>query len=340
VNGVWQPPASSTPAPPPPSSTLPVPGTPTTSTITLISGPTTIQNGQQLWKFQSVEGPNWDTARWGTNTQRFNVTVVPGSGPLPVTVLLHGAQNGAHEPWEFIDTLTPGIYVSPTEISYSNGLIDPVTGTARNPSWWMGYKDANGVFQPITADRVVRYTQWVLTQTSRWTPDVNRVYIQGGSMGGGGAQKIALLNPSVFAAAVSGTGWIDLTSWVEGTDCTAGMRWRTADGPLCRDMHDTVYLVRNPQGRKVPMFMTWNSNDGMVSGVRYPELMTALEQSGQGYRAEWQVNLDNPHQLFWLPGEPHLQYRLNVTPTIVPATGSSPTAASGARTNLGGGGSF
>jgi predicted esterase len=326
-------PPSPPPSPPSPPSPSPGAGGPTTSTITQLSGPTTIQDGQQLWKFQSVESPNWDTPRWGTDTHRFNVTVVPGSGPLPVTLMLHGAggPNGPKEPQQFIDTLTPGIYINPVEVWYLNGEPDPLTGSTRGELWWMGMPDGNGIFQPFEADRVVRYVQWVLTQTSKWNPDPNRVYVLGGSMGGGGAQKIALLYPNVFAAGVAVTGWIDLNAWVNGSYCKPGMRWRTTNGPLCTDMHDSIYLIRNPQGRRVPLFLTWGSNDTLINPARYPELIAALESAQHGYMAEWRTS---EHGYFQIAGDPHLQYRLNVAPTIGPPTGSNPTAPSGTRTNL------
>src|SRR4029450_11733076 len=130
--------------------TLPAPGTPTTSRVTLISGPTTIQNGQILWKFQAVGGPDWETGGGGTNRHRFTVTVIPGNGPLPVTLMLHWAgTNGPREPWEFIDPLlatAPGIYVTPVDICYINGSIDPVTGQGRGASGGMGSAHGTGVF--------------------------------------------------------------------------------------------------------------------------------------------------------------------------------------------------
>jgi len=341
VNGVWVAPTTPTPlpAPQPPSSSLPAPGVPTTSTITLISGPTTIpETDQQLWKFQSVEGPNWDTARWGTNTHRFNVTIVPGSGALPVILMLHGAgDNGPVQPPEFINRTTPGIYVSPVDIAFYNGLIDPVTGTTRYYSKWQGYQDANGIYQPVTADRVVRYVQWVLTQTQRWNPDPNRVYTQGGSMGGGGALHIALQYPAVFAAGVSGTAWIDDDSWASGGgDCAAGVRWRTASGPTCKQMMDAIYLVQNPQGRRVPLFLTWNSNDNIVSPAKYPTLLAVLESVQHPYMAEWHFDPGEPHHYFLMANAPFLNIRLNATPTLIVPTGSNPADPSGTRRNIGG----
>lgn len=312
-------------------------GSPSTSTITVLSGPTTIQNGQQLWKMQSVEGPagTWQTQLWGTDTFRFNVTVVPGSGALPVVLMLHGAggPNGPKEPQEFIDTTIPGIYVNPVSIWYVNGGIDPLTGTSRGEDWWMGYADSNGVFQPVTADRVVRYVQWTLTQTAKWTPDPNRVYVQGGSMGGGGAQKIGLLNPNLFAAVVGVTGWIDLNAWVNGSYCKPGMAWRTTVGPLCTNMHDTIYLAANATGRKIPLFLTWGSDDPFISPVRYPELFSSLDARQHPYMTEWRAT---QHSYFQIAGDPHLQQLLNVAPTLMAPTGNNPSGtAAGSRTNIG-----
>lgn len=263
----------------------------------------------------------------------FKVVVV-GSGTLPVTLVLHPWQNGDRGIGTWTNGGAPGIYVHPVDIAYEEGLIDPVTGAGRYASRWMGYKDASGVFQPVTMDRVVRYVQWVLTQTQRWTPDPKRIYVLGGSMGGGGAQKIALHHPQIFAAAVSGTGWVDLNAWSGSTsDCKPGMRWRTTTGPLCTDMHDSVYLVANPQGaRRPPLFMTWNSNDSVVSPTRYPALIGALEAANQGHMSEWRTG---DHQFFMLPNNPHLYIRLDVAPTIVAPTGSPTSNATGTRTNIG-----
>ena len=321
--------SGSPPPPPPPPQN---PGTPTTSTITQVSGPASTPDGQ-VWTFQSVEGPNWDTARWGTNTHRFNVVVKPGDGALPVTLELHGHQNGAPQPGTFVNTSNaPGIYILPVDIAYENGLTDPITGRGRSASRWMGYTDANGVFQPVTADRVVRYVEWALQQVSRWTADQNRVYVAGGSMGGGGAMKIAALFPQVFAAGVSATGWVDLNAWTPAnSDCRPGVRWRTANGPLCTDMHDQVYLTRNPPGRRVPLFLTWNSNDGTVSPARYPELVAALEAEQHPYMAEWRAQ---DHQFFVQPNNPQHDMRLDTAPALITPTGTATSQPTGARRNI------
>ena len=286
-----------------------------------------------LTQFRSVEGPNWQTALWGTDTHLFNVTVV-GSGSLPVTLVLHPySPNGPQPPGAWTNGGTPGIYIEPRDNAYEDGLIDPVTGKGRNASRWMGHRDASGVFQPVTMDRVVRYVQWVLTQTQRWTPDPNRVYVLGFSMGGGGAQKIALHHPQIFAAGIGSSGWIDLASWLpENSDCKPGMRWRTTTGPLCTDMHDSVYLTKTATGRRVPMFLTWNANDSVVLPTRYPELIGMLEAVNHGHQSEWRTG---EHQFFMLPNDPQLNIRLNVAPTIVAPTGTATNQPAGTRTNLG-----
>ena len=134
----------------------------------------------------------------------------------------------------------------------------------------------------------MRYVQWVLTQTSKWTPDTNRVYVEGASMGGGGSLHIALLYPSVFSAANAMTAWIDDGSWAGGLgDCQAGVKWKTATGPNCLDMLDAVYLVDHPQGQKRKLFLTWNSNDGTINPSRYPTLLGRLEAASWPYQAEW-----------------------------------------------------
>jgi len=96
-------------------------------------------------------------------------------------------------------------------------------------------------------------------------------------------------------------------------------------------MHDSVYLVRHPQGRKTPRFLTWGSNDPMVNPARYPELLAALEAHQHPYMAEWQPS---EHAYFTIAGAPYLQQLMNVAPTIVPSTGSNPTDPSGFRANL------
>ncbi len=309
-------------------------GAPTVSTITQ-SGQSFPAEGGTATTFQSVESPNWDIQRWGTDTHLFNVLVKPGAGALPVTLVLHGHQNGAPPPGTFVNSNAPGIYIFPVDIAYEDGQLDPLTGTGRSASRWMGYRDAAGVFQPVTMDRVVRYVQWVLTQTQRWTPDPNRVYVLGGSMGGGGAQKVALHNPSVFAAGVSATGWIDLNAWIPGSsDCQAGVRWRTSNGIMCTEAHDSVYLAQNASGRRVPLFLTWNSNDGTVNPARYPEFIATLEATGYGYQAQWQT-LD--HGFFLLPNDPQLAVRLDTVPSLIVPVGSATSDPTGTRTNMGGG---
>jgi dienelactone hydrolase len=289
-----------------------------------------------MTQFRSVESPNWNTALWGTDTHLFNVTVV-GSGLLPVTLVLHPYDpTGAKPPGAWTNGNTPGIYIEPRDNAFESGLIDPVTGQGRNASRWMGYRDSAGVFQPVTMDRVVRYVRWVLTQTQRWTADPNRVYVLGFSMGGGGTQKLVLHHPDLFAAGVSSAGWVDLASWTpENSDCKPGMRWRTATGPLCTDMHDSVYLVQNPQGaRRPPLFLTWPSGDSIVSPARNAALIATMEAANHGHMSEWHPG---EHQFFTIPNNPHLNIRLNVAPTIVAPTGSPTSNATGTRTNLGAG---
>lgn len=313
---------------------------PSTSTITVLSGPTTIQNGQILWKLQSVEGPSgtWQKNLWGTDTFYFNVTVIPGSGALPVILFLHGAGGASpsdRAPVEFIDApiaAGPGIYINPVSTWYVNGAIDPVTGASRGEDWWMGYADSNGIFQPITMDRVIRYVQWVLQQTSKWNPDPTRVYVKGGSMGGGGAQKYALHNPTLFAAGVPGTGWIDLNAWTNGSYCKPGMKWRVSTGLLCTDMHDSVYLVNNMGGRKIPLYLTWGSDDTLINPARYPELIALLDTKTHPYMAEWRAT---QHTYFDIVGNPWLQMRLGQAPSMIAPTGNNPaTTAAGSRRNM------
>jgi dienelactone hydrolase len=254
------------------------------------------------------------------------------AGPLPVFLELHSAVgNGPMEPPEFIDTLTPGIYISPVDISYQHGLLDPLTGAGRWFSQWMGYKDANGVYQPVTADRVIRYVRWVLTQTAKWTADVNRVYVRGWSMGGGGAMRIAAFAPDLFAAGISSLGWVDLASWSTLGDCQPGVRWKAANGPLCTDMLDMIYLVQHPVGVKVPLYLTWNSNDSIISPAKYPSFITALENAQQAYQAEWRLG---DHTGFALPGDPHFNARLNAPPAVGAVTGSSLSSATGTRQDI------
>ncbi len=308
---------------------------PTSSSIRYISGPTLLGN-QQVWKFQSVESPNWDTSRWGSDTHRFNVTIVPGAGQLPVVLLLHGAGgNGYAEPQEEVFSATPGIYIQPVDLAYLHGFVDPVTGQGRFYSRWGGYADANGIYQPVTNDRVMRYVQWVL-QAPYWSANPNKVYVQGGSMGGGGTQKVGYWNPNVFAGVVSTTGWIDLAAWDEtGGDCRHGMKWRTSNGPECWDMMDTIYLANNaPAGSLPPLFMTWNSNDGTVRPTRYPELMNTLEARGHGYIAEWRECPGCDHQAFYMASEPHFAASLSPRPTVTGAVGSSVNGIDGTRQNI------
>ena len=207
-------------------------------------------------------------------------------------------------------------------------MLDPLTGTSRPASRWMGYTDAAGVFQPVTMDRVVRYVQWVL-KDSRWQTDPNRVYVAGYSMGGGGAMHIATLFPHVFAAGVASAGWIDIAAWNPGpdwTDCKPGVRWRTSTGPLCTQMFDQVYLTQNTGGDLPPLMLAFNSNDTVVKATRYPELMTMLETMRQGYVAVWRQ--DN-HQFVLVENDPQLRYRLNSPFVVFSGGGSSMTAVDG-----------
>jgi hypothetical protein len=148
-------------------------------------------------------------------------------------------------------------------------------------------------------------------------------------MGGGGAMHLAALYPNVFAAAISTVGWIDLNAWVPASDmCQPGVRWKTANGPLCTQMLDQVFLTQQATTDLPPLMLTWNSNDGTVSPARYPALISALETTRQGYVAEWR---QNDHFGFSLAGDPHLRYRLNEPFLVFTGGGSDPSSATGAR---------
>jgi hypothetical protein len=136
----------------------------------------------------------------------------------------------------------------------------------------------------------------------------------------------------VFAAAVSAAGWIDLDAWLpSGSECQAGVRWRSATGPLCTEMLDLVHLTKNTGGDLPPMLLTWNSNDSTVRSTRYPELMVAIETMRQGYVAKWNFNTSNDHQFFLMENDPQLRYRLNAPFVAFSGGGSATTAAAGSR---------
>ncbi|TMC49653.1 MAG: hypothetical protein E6J26_10110, partial [Chloroflexi bacterium] len=120
----------------------------------------------------------------------------PMPANLPVVIWLHG--------WHGNDYPPPAS--PPTWCAYTIYPVD------EGESWWFGFArhfDYRSGGQPVAGDTVVNYTEQrvlrMLHDLSRQPPglppDMNRVYVSGESMGGGGALALALRFPNVVAAA-------------------------------------------------------------------------------------------------------------------------------------------
>ena len=220
----------------------------------------------------------------------------------PLTVFLHGAgQQGYREPHDSIGGFgAKGIYIVPVDIAhqYSN---NPYTGTKQFYTGWWGY-EKNSLAINGTEKRIIRYVNFVKND-SRFNIDSDRIYVRGGSMGGGGSFHIAYHYPHIFASAAPTVPWLSMQGWNSGLwvkefgDESVGTPVNSNSGPNVWDWQNMLWVTENTSFLP-PVMHAFNSNDSTINHSDYADLLPLLENKKIPYMAEWRTN---NHGSFSLP---------------------------------------
>ncbi len=147
----------------------------------------------------------------------FNISPPKGQGPYPVHLLLHGALfqyntptaqraealNDPNKIAVFADAPALSTGGRGREFKVKGITLPPIPSGA-----WYGYNENWGTGKPMSEGKVVPYhAQRVLWEMhwaeKKFNGDPQRLYVQGGSMGGYGSTALALLYPNEFAAVKS-----------------------------------------------------------------------------------------------------------------------------------------
>ncbi|OGJ88852.1 MAG: hypothetical protein A2268_07900 [Candidatus Raymondbacteria bacterium RifOxyA12_full_50_37] len=236
----------------------------------------------------------WDHTK-GYYGNRFNV--VSERLPLdttkmyPLTLKVHGAgTNGYAEPGTYVG-VPNGVYIIPRDFCYVYGLLDPYTQSGRFYSGWFGYS-TNGLAINYTERRCVRYINLVKAEL-KFRIDTTRVYVTGGSMGGGGSMHIAYHNPQVFAAAAPSIGWVNPHMWASGNWSGMfgapgdSMRVNSTGGPAWWNWQDMTWVVNTEPELLPPIIHTFRKDDNTVSPADYPELLQQTEEKKYFHVSRW-----------------------------------------------------
>jgi hypothetical protein len=175
-----------------------------------VAGPETFDYVSNVMKYYFVK---WETSpdTWSSPNKPHNylVAVPPGpAGARPITVALHcygGTMETGYGAWR--ESGNGSLLVATHDIP-----ISPY-------DWWIGYHENTGTIRPWLdsvegngGGKVRNYTQnriWSFVEdfvNGHWTVDMNRVTVQGDSMGGSGASMWGIRNNSKFSTIYSRVG--------------------------------------------------------------------------------------------------------------------------------------
>ena len=260
--------------------------------------PSACRSACTQWKFSSVDSLS---CRSGARTRIASMSRLSLVALGRCRFWLHSAgANGAHEPEEVISNATvnpvPGIYV----IRWTSGTSAwSIRSLAKNGSTPSGSatRTRQASFRP--SPPIGSSGTCSGCYSTEIDPTDARVRHRR-EHGRGGAMKIAWLYPTVFAAGISSVGWVEDWSLGNG-NCLPGVHWKTATGPMCQDMLNSVYLAQTIQTPVPPLFLTWGTNDSVLraSAAKHIPLLAAMEATNKPYMAEWR---QTDHATFWLPG--------------------------------------
>jgi hypothetical protein len=163
--------------------------------------------------------------------------------------------------------------------------------------------------------------------------DPTRIYVKGGSMGGGGAMHVAMHNPTLFAAAAASIAWVGPSSWGNWTAFANNPPVDTASGPHWGDWQDGAWMVANAQGNLPPVIHTFRTDDNIIPPAHYPDLLQKSETYKRAYIARWQLG---GHNIYWLDGGASFaRFRLNEAyPAFANASNSDAISATEGQRNV------
>jgi dienelactone hydrolase len=283
--------------------------------------------GYQITEFFAWDDyASWDPA-WGYYGSRFDVgaqTLAAGQ-TYPLTLQLHGAgMNGYREPDHWVPQAV-GVHVFPVDLEFSHGMQDPYTGSGRPYAAWFGYPLRTvtpNIAVSAMERRVLRFVRAVQADP-RYQVDATRIYVSGGSMGGGGSLHIAMHNPTMFAAAEVITAWVDTLAWGDWSAYSTNPPVDSPSGPLFRNWQDAAWVVDNTSANLPPLVHTFSKNDTTISMSRYPNLLQRMETRKFAQIAVWR---DTNHTPFMLSGANSFRrFRKNEAyPAFAAASSSTP----------------
>lgn len=188
-----------------------------------------------------------------------------------------------------------------TVIRWDTVAVSPCDFTSGLPyshnSWWHGYCDS---YPSILSGTVVNYTETMLLHMLDWAKtscpvDPDRVFLQGGSMGGTGSLSFGLRHPELFAGicavvpqvnpGLPGIGWSQdqLTPiWGSVAD-----NLPTNDGMRVWDRMSTTEYV-SAHREDLPFVKVQNSkNDTTLPWFQIPDFYRNLNSGRHGFVAAW-----------------------------------------------------
>jgi dienelactone hydrolase len=284
------------------------------------------------------DASTWDNTTRGHYGRRFDVAIVGNlvaGQTYPLFLALHGAGfTGYQEPNPWVGDSRSGIYVFPVDLDFSYGG-DPyatAVGGAYLATGWFGYDQAGTPELAVSAteQRIVRYTR-LIAADPQYQVDPTRIYVMGGSMGGGGALHVGLHHPELFAAVAASLAWIAPRDWGDWSAFANNPTVDTTSGPRWADWQDGAWLVVN-QGKLPPVIHTFASDDNIIPPTHYPDMLQKSETYKRAYIAHWQIG---GHNVYWLDNNACLaRFRLNEPyPAFANASNSNSTSVSQGQRN-------
>ncbi|HEV7298314.1 MAG TPA: alpha/beta hydrolase-fold protein [Tepidisphaeraceae bacterium] len=222
----------------------------------------------------------------------------------PLAVWLHGAgvTGPGYAGW------TPGgpaVWIVTQDWKWDEKEPNPYSGRKQPHSFWFGY-GSDGVAYNWTQERIVRFIEY-LKQHPPVNADANRVYVTGGSMGGGGSLKLAWAYPDTFAATAVELPWIDAAAFPAahkdmigsfgGVDAATSWParspysdpWWERAGATWAQAVDANWLAAHapPTVQLPPVALFYRKDDPIILGQGVPAFLAALEDRHQHFTAGW-----------------------------------------------------
>ena len=167
-------------------------------------------------------------------------------------------------------------------------------------TWWYGWHEAKWTSRPwgtgkvhnYAERRVLAFLDWVAAQ---WPVDRNRVFAQGGSMGGAGVYTFALRNGDRFAMVRGNVGIANWTIRGHFTTalelCTGYLNWTqipASDAPNVAARMDMARWLRENPTVETPFLLAGNGkDDGAIGWAQAVSFFKALQDTRR------------PHAVFW-----------------------------------------